>query len=228
MFSTGRADNSPSQSPNTEASPSSPAHTPTTTIPSQPVNNFAEPEIKEVTVNSEPAASAQSIPLYEKAEIAFDVGTIAKELQFPYNASPPPGITPGTGITVDAHFTPDNRQTVYTQPAFYYQDFDYEIKDGRNWIYPADRFFWKVRFTPTQPGNWQFRLAAQDAGGIYQTEAYAFSVTPSENKGFIKVSRSDPRYFEYDNGTYFTGLGYNRMIEFCRRKISNLAKTLKN
>jgi len=35
-------------------------------------------------------------------------------------------------------------------------------------------------------------------------------VVASQNPGFVRVSESDPRYFEFDNGNYFPGLGYNQ------------------
>ena len=40
-----------------------------------------------------------------------------------------------------------------------------------------------------------------------------FAVTTSSNKGFIRASATDSRYFEYDDGTYFPALGYNMNYE---------------
>lgn len=147
--------------------------------------------------------------LYEKIEFTFDVTTTAKNVQWPYDAVPPPGIEPGLGITVNALFTPDNWKTIYTQPAFYYQEFQHDIKKGQDWIYPTGNYTWKVRFTPTKPGEWQFKLVAQDASGTTETPPQLFTVEPSDNKGFVRVSQKDPRYFEFDNGELFLGLGYN-------------------
>ena len=50
-------------------------------------------------------------------------------------------------MTVNALFTPDDWQTVYSQPAFYYQEFDYALKGGQDWLNPTNDFSWKVRFS---------------------------------------------------------------------------------
>ncbi|MFC1975669.1 LamG-like jellyroll fold domain-containing protein [Chloroflexota bacterium] len=166
------------------------------------------PTIQNIATN-EATYSNGEIPQYEKFEITFQVDTVAQSLQLPYDAAPPPGVEPDIGITIDALFTPDNWQTVYQQPAFYYQEFQDEIKSGKAWFYPTGNAFWKVRFAPAQAGTWQFKLAARDAGGLSETPPVTFTVVPSANKGFVKVSEADTRYFEYDNGAYFSGLGYN-------------------
>ncbi|CAG1023018.1 hypothetical protein MTYM_02148 [Methylococcales bacterium] len=149
------------------------------------------------------------IPKYEKLEISFQVTTLAQNLQIPYDAAPPSGITPGIGVSVDAQFSPNNWQTIYTQPAFYYQNFDYQVKSGREWMYPNGNFAWKVRFAPNMAGAWQYRLVARDAGGTTTSSAQTFTVIASTSKGFVRVSAKDSRYFEFDDGTYFPGLGYN-------------------
>jgi hypothetical protein len=155
-----------------------------------------------------PVDDKQTYQLFEKFELEFDVTTVAQNLQWPYDPAPPPGIEPGRGISVDAHFTPDNWETVYIQPAFYYQHFEHEVKSNQDWIYPADQFSWRVRFTPDQTGEWQFKLVAQDSSGTTETGSQSFVVEPSDNTGFVRVSPNDPRYFEFDNGDLFQGLGY--------------------
>jgi len=168
----------------------------------------ASPLIHSVQTNSS-SYPGGTIPRYEKFEITFQVDTNAQNLQLPYDAAPPAGIPPEIGITVDALFTPDNWQTVYTQPAFYYQEFEDQVKSNREWFYPTGNYSWKVRFAPTQAGDWQYRLVAQDASGPSQTDAATFSVGPSSRSGFVRVSQTDARYFEFENGVYFPGLGYN-------------------
>jgi hypothetical protein len=67
---------------------------------------------------------------------------------------------------------------------------------------------WKVRFTPNQPGSWRYRLTAEDRRGTTETPWRTFAVQPSSSPGFVRVSRADSRYFEFDNGAFFTGLGF--------------------
>lgn len=184
------------------------------------VSSAAGPKINSITTNSA-AYPANQIPKYAKFEISFQVNnTIAGNFQLPYDPHPPYGIDltypKYQGISVDALFLPPgqtNWTNAYQQPAFYYQGFDDQIKKDRDnldreWYYPTGQFAWKVRFAPNQPGTWQFKLKAQDASGYTETSTQSFSVTPSSNPGFIKVSPTDPRYFEFDEGTPFYGLGF--------------------
>lgn len=168
----------------------------------------ARPAIYEITTNLDTFPGGQ-VPRYEKLEITFQVDTSAANLQLPFDANPPAGIQPGAGISVDALFSPDHWQTVYTQPAFFYQGFFDEVKNGREWFYPSGKDTWKVRFAPNRTGGWQYKLRAQDRGGVIETPEASFYVANSSHKGPIRVSANDPRYFEYQDGTYFPALGYN-------------------
>lgn len=168
----------------------------------------ADAAIHGITTNAA-GYPGEIVPRYEKFEITFQVDTTAQNLQLPYDATPPAGIAPGIGITVNAQFSPDNWHTSYTQPAFYYQEFDDQVKSGQEWFYPTGNYFWKVRFAPTQAGTWQFKLIAQDASGTSESPPMTFTVGPSANPGFVRVSQSDPRYFEYEDGSYFPASGYN-------------------
>lgn len=154
-----------------------------------------------------------SIPAYEKLEITFDAGTTAANPYYPYDSAPPPGVDGNAGISVNMLVTRDSWQNTITQPAFYYQDFDYSVKDGKDWIYPTGSFRWKARFTPAQPGNWQYKITAQDATGTHESQPVSFTVTASQHKGFIKVSPLDSRYFMFDDGTYFPGLSLNGKLD---------------
>jgi len=192
--------------------------TPTAFAPVNPIPSFsptappnqpgAGPVIRDITLNTSQYPASQ-VPGYEKLEITFQVDTSVNNLQLPYDPSPPPGIQPGIGISVDALFTPDNWQTVYQQPAFHYQQFQDSLKNDREWFYPTQNYSWKVRFSPNVPGNWQFKLVAQDPSGRTETTPKSFTVSDSDHPGFLRVSRRDARYFEFDDGSYFPALGYN-------------------
>lgn len=146
---------------------------------------------------------------YQKFELDFAVeNTLASNLQWPYDANPPSGVPAGVGISVDGVFTdPQGRE--YRQPAFLYQPFLDEVRNDREWHYPTGRYFWKVRFTPNQAGDWHGRIVVEDRGGIAQSQSFPFRVMPSSAHGFVRVSRRDSRYFEFDDGSFFSGLGVN-------------------
>src|SRR3989344_8110250 len=152
---------------------------------------------------------SSSVPKYEKFEITFDVATTAFNPQFPYDASPPPGVNPEEGVSVDAVFTDPDGNT-FQQPAYYQQEFDYQVKSNKDWLYPLSQYHWKVRFAPNKLGTWQYLLTVNDKDGSYTTPTnQSFEVVDSNSKGFIKVSETDSRYFEFEDGTYFPALGLN-------------------
>ncbi|MEN6532442.1 MAG: hypothetical protein ABFD89_02195 [Bryobacteraceae bacterium] len=163
-------------------------------------------------------SAPSQVAAYERFEITFDVtNTVAGNYQFPYDPSPPPGVDPHDetyrGISVDAVFTQDDWKTVYRQPAFFYQQYlDGGMKPGpdgqpQRWLYPAGAGEWKVRFTPHVAGSWKFRLTARDASGTTDTPPRSFNVAVGTKSGFLRVSRKDPRYFEFDNGNVFLSPG---------------------
>ncbi len=169
------------------------------------------PTISNITDNRASYTNSQ-IPKYEKFEITFQVTTSATQFnyQIPYDEmiTPIPGLTAKLGVSVDGVFTSPTGQT-YNQPAFYFQGMDDQVKSGNEWFYPNGNNSWKVRFAPNEVGTWQYKLTVKDAGGATTSSTQSFTVVSSTSHGFIKVSKKDPRYFEYDDGTYFPGLGYN-------------------
>jgi hypothetical protein len=156
-----------------------------------------------------------SIPKYGKFEVTFSVlGSVATNLQMPYDPAPPPGIAANWGITVNAEFTRDGFRTIHTVPAFVYQEHEYQVKGNRDWFNPLDQYSWKVRFAPPQEGSWEYRLTATDASGSVVSPPRSVAVQPSADRGFVRVSTRDPRYFEFEDGSLFLGLGYNGGIDW--------------
>ena len=163
------------------------------------------PGIRIVDVHSTPDGP---VPRFERLEIRFQIsGSSASMMQWPFDPSPPAGIPASAGITVNARFTdPEGRQ--FDHPAFYIAHFVDEVRDGRDWHLPTGNFSWMVRFTPNRAGTWKYKIVAAEKNGSTESAEFHFSVTPSARRGFIKVSRADPRYFEFDDGTLFAGRGF--------------------
>ena len=161
-------------------------------------------------VGTEPASQVMK---FQRFEVSFRVdNTRATFLHWPYDPAPPTGIPAGAGITVNAVFVdPGGRE--YTQPGFSYQRFEDDIRNGRDWHYPTQDFLWKVRFAPNQVGAWKYKIVVQDKDGSTETPLQPISVVESASKGFIRVSQADSRYFEFDDGSFFSGLGF-QMPEF--------------
>lgn len=158
-----------------------------------------------INVSAAPAEISQ----FQKLELTFDIiGSVATRMQWPYDPAPPNGVPAGIGINVNGVFIdPDGRE--FLQPAFYAEQFIDEVREGRDWHLPTGSFVWKVRFSPNRPGRWSYRVRATDRSGTVETAAQTIEVTASARRGFIRVSQNDSRYFEFDDGSLFTGLGYN-------------------
>jgi len=68
---------------------------------------------------------------------------------------------------------------------------------------------WRVRFTPGEVGEHSARLLARDRTGRARSRRLRFMVTPSRNPGFVRISRDDPHYFVFDDGTPFLPIGHD-------------------
>jgi len=74
----------------------------------------------------------------------------------------------------------------------------------------ATRHVWKVRFTPTLPGQWLYSVEVSTKGGRSQAVKGGFMCTQDvAKKGFVRRSKLDQRYFEFDSGAFFYPLGMN-------------------
>lgn len=171
------------------------------------LNSSLRPRITNLSQNS------NTIEQYEKFEVTFNVeDSVATNFYWPYETSTPPGVPAGVGITVEGLFTPDNWQTVISHPGFLFQDYDWTLRGSSEYdhmIAKGEPVF-KVRFAPQAQGSWQYKIKATDASGTVESGRGSFEVIPPtnpNNHGFIKVSSSDPRYFEFSDGKTFVGAG---------------------
>lgn len=155
--------------------------------------------------------------LYEKFEATFDVATVATNCYWPYEPNTPPSIPPGVGVTVDGLFSCDNWQTSNTVPAFYYQDYSRRLVTGTGKSYtdeantPAGEPHWRLRFAPTQTGTWRYKIRVTDSSGTTtsSSENMSFNCISSSSHGFVRVSRTDSRYFELSDRTPVVSAGIN-------------------
>jgi hypothetical protein len=156
---------------------------------------------------------------YGRYEVQFDVETNATNLDLPYDAHPPAGLAAGVGVSVNGEFSSDNWRTSVTQPGFLYQPYEHTVVNGKDHFTPNGEPRWSVRFAPQTAGEWQYRLSVEDGQGkSYYPElgqsALSFTVGGKSSnayvqKGFIRVSQTDRRYFEYSDGSPFVGVGFN-------------------
>ena len=69
---------------------------------------------------------------------------------------------------------------------------------------------WKIRFTPDEVGIWRYDVTVTDAGGTTTSETYQLLCRDrAQGHGFVRISRRDPRYFEFSDGTFYYPIGQN-------------------
>src|SRR3990167_3425873 len=170
------------------------------------INAQIPPAVSQVSDNRASYIGSQ-IPKYKKLEITFQITTMADNFYIPYSSVKPAGVY-GSGVSVTGIFTAPGGQT-FNQPGFYYQEFLNQVKGNNEWFYPDGNYSWKIRFAPHMAGIWQYKIRVRDSFGTEETAPASFTVSNSSSHGFNRTSPDDPRYFEFDDGTYFPGLGFN-------------------
>lgn len=117
-------------------------------------------------------------------------------------------------IRVDATVTRPDGSTA-TVPAFFMQQ--YESADGETRLEsnvkyrPPGETSWRLRFTPTQPGEYKIVLTAVQADGQrVSSEPVSFTASAAEHPGWVTVSKRNPQYFETSaDGKLFYPVGVN-------------------
>lgn len=161
---------------------------------------------------------------YRKLELTFPVTTAARNPQIPFDPAAPPYASQlkpeedaRQGVSVDGLFLPPGQtgwERARVQPGFLYRPYartPWEpgaLHQTEN-LAPAGSDVWKVRFAPTQEGAWRVRVRVRDAGGTALSDPQTFCCVASSDKGFLRVSAIDSRYFQFDNGEPSTLIGQN-------------------
>lgn len=94
-------------------------------------------------------------------------------------------------------------------PAFWHQTYERRRIQNRDWFYPQGLPGWKARFAPMIPGRYEAVAEVKDASGVTTSSPVTFESTNSASKGFLRVSRNDPRFLEFSDGTPFFPIGQN-------------------
>jgi Domain of unknown function (DUF5060) len=129
------------------------------------------------------------------------------EMTITFNASYTNPFDPDE-IRVDGYFTSPTHITL-VQPGFYYQAYRISKSGDAETYTPTGSPVWKVRFTPAELGVYEYYLKISDGTGTTISSVGSFEVVNSNNPGFIHVSKVNPRYFQFDNGSPFIGFGLN-------------------
>jgi hypothetical protein len=98
-------------------------------------------------------------------------------------------------------------------PAYYTLAHTRGIERDREAVRPLGSPYWAYRFTPGKTGKYKFCLEITDRSGEKPETLISpereITVLPSADKGFVRVSKKDPMYFEFADGSIFFPLGFN-------------------
>lgn len=156
--------------------------------------------------------STNAVARWDPLELSFEItGSASTHREHPWVSEPAPGLEFIDGISVDAIFSTDGGATEIWRPAFWHQPYLRERRDGREWMQPVGEAGWRVLFAPPETGTWQVEIEAREAKGTVRSAPLTFTVTDPDltsNRGPVRVSTSDPRYFETADGRPFLGVGH--------------------
>jgi hypothetical protein len=194
---------------------------------------------------------AATVGLYQKYEATFSISRTfpvmpdfaypnlfdqAKQSMLPYYYYDPadnPTAYPGRtspygidGITINANIiSPSGRQI--TLPAFYYQQFS---RSG-DVMTPSSSYSWKFRYAPDETGTYTYTISIQDKNGASTYPAsgnLSFQSSTSAKSGFVRVSATDPRYYEFTSGASFIPLGSGRQWYTANSRVTGYESTFAN
>lgn len=100
----------------------------------------------------------------------------------------------------------------YRVNGFYYQR--YALIKGASGALPVRPVGvpeWRIRFACPYPGNWAYRVYVRDATRHTTSSSTGspIRVVQGSSPGYVRISRYDPRYFAFDNGTPYFPVGEN-------------------
>lgn len=96
-----------------------------------------------------------------------------------------------------------------TVPVFWMQPFERRTVEGEDWFHPAGKAGWFVRFAPQKEGEYRAKAVLRDKDGEIVSGETAFRCAGSAGRGFLRVSRTNPRFLARDDGTPFFAVGQN-------------------
>ncbi len=146
------------------------------------------------------SAATVTVGRYEKAEFTIS--------GLPHYANP---FDPGEVDLTLQITTPAGKQL--SLPAFYSQNYERQLRphggSEAEWLYPTGEPNWKARFAPATTGMYSCLAVLKDYRGIARSIPVDLTCVPSAQKGYIGISKRDPRFLEWSDGTPFFAIGQN-------------------
>ena len=147
--------------------------------------------------SSKPRIAKVEIPKKAEVYVPIEINcTIEAQISNPFDYSK---------TRLIAYFTsPSGKQ--YKVYGFYTQDYKREkTSKGKEKLTPIGDPYWKVRFTPTEHGEWSIKLKFETQEGEDSRGPTTIAVNPSNHTGFVRL-KSGKNFF------YIEGKGYTFLI----------------
>jgi hypothetical protein len=135
--------------------------------------------------------------LYEKFELSF---SLSGEWDNPFDPDQ---------IRVDGRFyCPDGKQIMV--PGFFYQEYR---ENSYNSVEKMGDPVWKIRFAPAMPGQYKYEVVINNKGKDATSPQKTFNaISYNVSHGFLKISKRNPLYFEYDDGSPFFAVAMDNAV----------------
>ena len=159
-------------------------------------------------------AAVETVEQYGRFEIECDLN---RRYRNPYDPEE---------VRVDVELT-DPAGERRSHPAYFHEPWRLELVEGREQAVRGPPPFWRARVSPLTPGRHSWTLRARGRGEEASLGG-AFDCTPATSPGFVRVSRSDPTYFEFSDGSFFYPIGHNLRSPSDRREGAHAGKALAN
>lgn len=121
--------------------------------------------------------SANEYPKYEKVELLVDVSETVYDN--PYNPE---------DIDMRATFIAPSGDT--TKIFGFYDNYQ-------------NRKQWKVRFAPTEVGEWKYEVYVIDSPGTSLPATGTFTAVDSDHPGYVQISEENPNYLKFSEGDFY-------------------------
>jgi len=147
------------------------------------------------------SANADQVSRYSKFEVTFN---LSKTYNNPFD--------PREADIVAEFISPSGN--IQTIPAFFYMGYNREkrtnpkTKKEEEHLLPEGSPCWKLRFTPTEIGVYDYVIRVRGSNKL-DGKKHSFTSVDSDDPGFVRISKKDPLYFEFDNGDFYYPFGHN-------------------
>ncbi|HYX33925.1 MAG TPA: DUF5060 domain-containing protein [Oligoflexus sp.] len=98
---------------------------------------------------------------------------------------------------------------IFTSPAGQKMEIPGFLYAGKVGDKPVEGAIWKIRFTPSQAGEWNYHVEVRNRWKRTQSANHKLLAEATDKNGFVRVNRSHPTYFAFDSGRFYYPMGQN-------------------